>query len=237
MSRPNTLSQQLTSLLALLGLSAGGCSFHGSFQTGTTTSEGQAHEQAHETAGHERSDADVEARRARARRNADQEIAKIDREARERVAQAEREAAEQERAAEEEAERARQQAAQAERERQQADAAGQPQATAQTASGGTPAAGDQNAPTASAGTNTKHRIDLSRTLRDKTTDPARANLEPVTPNERLTRINSEIDHSALEKKSVIHSRLTQNKADILIAAERKRNAIRVALKQEASEKP
>jgi colicin import membrane protein len=206
-----TLAQRLT-VLAFAGWSASACSFHSSasFQTGTSTPEGQVREK--RAAQH---DDDQVRHRRRVRVRADKDIARIDRETQERVANAEREAAEQERAADEEAAAARQRAAEAAEAERQREAS-QPSAAI------TPA---------------KRRIELSRTVKDNSTDPAKVHLEELPADQRATRINSEIDQNTVEKKIEIRKRLSQNKADILIAAERKRNEVREALKKEASEKP
>jgi colicin import membrane protein len=204
-----TLAQRLT-VLAFAGWSASACSFHSSasFQTGTSTPKGQVRE--------ERAAEDDQVRHRRpVRVRADEDIARIDRETQERVADAEREAAEQERATDEEAAAARQRAAEAAEAERQREAS-QPSAAI------TPA---------------KRRIELSRTVKDNSTDPAKVHLEELPADQRATRINSEIDQNTVEKKIEIRKRLSQNKADILIAAERKRNEVREALKKEASEKP
>lgn len=77
-----------------------------------------------------------------------------------------------------------------------------------------------------------------RTLLHRDPDPSlptgTARREPA---DRLTLVNREISKTELEKKAVIRKRLEQNKADILVAAERKRNEIHAQLKDDAEHKP
>jgi hypothetical protein len=144
---------------------------------------------------------------ARARRRREQELARIDREARERVAQAEREAAEQERAAEAEAERQRQEAA-AEAERKQKEE----EAAAEAA---------------------KKR---KRTLAGGAF--VNADGSPQSGSQSaLDARRAEIEKAMADKKVSIREKLEQNKADILVAAERKRNEVQASVKEEPAPAP
>jgi hypothetical protein len=150
---------------------------------------------------------DAEAR-ARARKRHEQELARIDREARERVAQAERDAAEQERAAEAEAERQRQEAA-AEAERKQKEEEEAAKKAALRRHGATAGGSFVNAD-GSPQSGAQSALDARR---------------------------AEIEKAMADKKVSIRQKLEQNKADILVAAERKRNEVQASVKEEPAQSP
>ena len=155
---------------------------------------------------------DAGARERKRRRQA--ELDRIDREARERVKQAEREAEEQERAAEEEAERERQQAAaEAEQKKRDEEAAAAAEASKKPA---------LRRHGASAGGNFVN---------------AEGNAQPSAAQSALDRKRAEIEQTAADKKLTIRRKLEQNKSDILVAAERKRNEVQATMKDEAEAKP
>lgn len=155
---------------------------------------------------------DAAARERRRRR--EEELARIDREAKERVKQAEREAAEQERAAEEEAERQRQQAAaEAEQKKQEEDAA----AAAEAAK--------------------KPALRRHGEMAGGTFVSADGNPPSSAAQSAFERRRAEIEQTTADKKLTIRRKLEQNKSDILVAAQRKRNEVQASMKDEAEAKP
>ena len=196
-----------------LALFPTGCSYHASFETGSSTSNEEAREreanpQAREQQRH-RVHRDARGRNpeadAESKRRADERIATIDRETQERVAQAEREAAEEERRAEEEAAKAREQA-RAEEEQRARDA----QAAASGAQGG-------------------------RELKKKQSGMFIHNQGAV--DEAVKKRDGEIDAHVVLRKTEIRKKLDRTKADILVAAERKRNEVNAQIKEDAAKQP
>lgn len=200
-----------------LALFPTGCSYHASWESGSSTTsneEARAREprareprarepqrhRVHRDARGRNPEADAEAKRG-----ADERIAAIDRETQERVAQAEREAAEEERRAEEEAAKAREQA-RAEEEQRARDA----QAAASGAQGG-------------------------REMKKKPSGIFIHNQAGV--DEAVKRRDGEIDSHVLVRKTEIRKKLDRTKADILVAAERKRNEVNAQLKEDAAKHP
>jgi hypothetical protein len=227
MLKPRTPLHRLAKTSVWLALFPTGCSVHGSWQAGSgTTSNEEVHEEhaapapAHRHAhGRDRPDCDgADAERcAEAKRRADERVAQIDRETQERVAQAERDAAEDERKAEEEAARARE-AARAEEE-QRAKAAAESQAAA---------SGTQ-------GTRELRRKQTSTFIHksgDAEAAPADNDLEGA-----IRRRNGEIDQTVVVRKTEIRKKLDRTKADILVAAERKRSEVQAQLKEDATKQP
>jgi hypothetical protein len=160
-------------------------------------------------------DNDAEARRTRERERqrrqaeADANLARIERETQERTAQAERDAAEQERAAEAESARARKQA--------------EENLKVSLGTAAMSPTGKTEGP--------------SRTPLHK--DPDRALPSGMEPRDQraLATKNDAITRAEAEKKAAIRKRLEQNKADILVAAEKKRNEVHAAIKADAEQKP
>jgi len=210
MSRTNRsvrrLTQQGAALGALLAVlpAAEGCSVHASWQTGSSTSERPVRQERART--HD----DAEAR-ARARKRREQELERIDREARERVKQAERQAEEQERAAEADAERERQEAeraaAEAERKRQEEEAAAAAEGAKKPAL-------------------RRHGVSAGGTFVNADGKP-QSGAQSAQDARR-----AEIEKAMADRKVAIRQKLEQNKADILVAAERKRNEVQASLKAE-----
>lgn len=203
-----------------------GCSFQGSWQTGSGEPSSGG-----------------EAERAERRKRADRELDRIDRETRERVTRAEREAADEERKADEEAVNAGRRAVEEHRRRREAQqAAAQPGHTAsetpQTTTNAppapaasTPSAGDTRASTK------VRRDDPGRMILHKPSASSDVSTDLSEADGQLTHQNDTISRDADGKKRVIRKKLEQNKADILVAAERKRNEVRAALKEDAKQKP
>ena len=209
MSRLNSVRRlALLGSLAALVPAVQGCSVHASWQTGSSTSEGKVRQARAKS--HDAHDA-----HARERKRREQELERIDREAHERVKQAEREAAEQERAADAEAERERQAAAaEAERKRQEEDAAARAEAEATKK----PAL-------------RRHGLPAGGTFGNADGKPQSG------AQSALDARRAEIDKAMADKKVSIRQKLEQNKADILVAAERKRNEVQASIKDEAEAKP
>jgi hypothetical protein len=239
MTRPTTLIRRLAITSAGLtgGLLLHGCSVHGTWESGTsTTSEPAAqehrnppqHARAPEPREHhehpvvhappaDHTCAADDQRCVAAKQRAADELAKVDQETAERVRQAEQDAADQERAADEQAERDRQKAQEEADQRQRdADAAAAAQAEAKP--------------------KVMRRADPPGTVFHKGPNDTQAELSKPAM-EVLERRKGEINASNDDKKTAIRKKLEQNKADILVAAERKRNSIQAQLKQDAEQKP
>jgi hypothetical protein len=231
---------QPTTLTCRLALIAGpllllGCTVHGTWESGTTSEPAaqqaanpppQArppeHREHHEhpvvhapPADHTCAAGDQ--RCIAAKQRAADDLAKIDRETADRIKQAEQDAADQERAADEEAERQRQQAQQeAEQKQRDADAAAAAQAEAKP--------------------KVMRRAEKPGTVFHKNPNETQGELsKPLA--EVLEKRKGEINADNDQKKTAIHKKLEQNKADILVAAERKRNEIQAQMKQDAEPKP
>ena len=230
MPKTRTPIHQLAKTSVWLALFLTGCSFHSTWETGgVTTSNEEAHEPPPADTAHRHAHgrdqpgcdgADAE-RCAETKRRADERIATIDRETQERVAQAERDAADEERRAEEEAARAREQA-RAEEEQRARDAAAK-QAESQAAASGTQ--GGRELKRKQSGTFIHNGGDAQATQAQPDVEGA------------LHRRNGEIDETVVMRKTEIRKKLDRTKADILIAAERKRNEVHAQLKEDAAKQP
>jgi hypothetical protein len=210
-----------------LALFPTGCSFHSTWETGSSTTSNEearqeppAHRHAHgrDQPGCDGPDAE---RCEELKRRSDERVAQIDRETQERVAQAERDAADEERKADEEAARAREQA-RAEEEQRARDAAAK-QAESQAAASGTQ------------GTRELKRKQTATFIHNGgEAQPAAggSDLEGA-----LQRRNGEIDQTVVLRKQEIRKKLDRTKADILVAAERKRNEVQVQMKEDAAKQP
>jgi hypothetical protein len=234
MTQPTTLNRRLALIASPLLLL--GCSVHGTWETGSSTTSEPAAQQARsapparEPEHHVHHEHPVvhappadhtcaadDQRCIAAKQRAADDLAKVDRETADRVRQAEQDAADQQRAADEEAERQRQQAqADAEQKQRDADAAAAAQAEAK--------------PTA------MRRADKPGMVFHKGPNDTRGELsKPVA--DVLEKRKGEINADNDEKKAAIRKKLEQNKADILVAAERRRNEIQAQMKQDPEPKP
>jgi hypothetical protein len=80
------------------------------------------------------------------------------------------------------------------------------------------------------------RAEQPGTMFHKGPNETRAELsKPIA--EVLEKRKGEISADSDEKKAAIRKKLEQNKADILVAAERKRNEIQAQMKRDAQQKP
>lgn len=228
MLKTRTPFHHLAKTGAWLALFLTGCTFHSTWETGNSTTSNEearqeppAHRHAHgrDQPGCDGPDAD---RCNELRRRADERNAEIDRETQERVAQAERDAAEEERKADEEAARAKEQARAEEEQRARDEAAKQAEA-----------------PAATSGTQGTRELKRKQTAtfihKDGAAQPAAtggSDLEGA-----LQRRNGEIDQSVVLRKQEIRKKLDRTKADILVAAERKRNEVQAQQKEDAAKQP
>ena len=250
-------------LYLLLSCSAA-CSFHSSWSTGTNTGgtpETREHAQrpakparetthytapaAHNHADHEvactTGDDAAKARCEERKRQAQAECDAIDRETHDREAQAEADARRQEEEADAEAARQRKQAEEesAQREREaEAQAGQQPSSAPGTPSAATPPPRTFQSNRGSIAA----AVDKQTIATEGTPAPRQGQVETPAPVERrksdlreaLQRRQNQIDQENAEKKERIKKALGRTKADILVAAQKKRNEVHASLKEAAA---
>jgi hypothetical protein len=241
----------------MLLLNFAACSFHGSYSTGTSSGGSpEAHEHAsrpretrerehrsytapaaHDHADHEvactSGDDAAKARCEAAKKKAQDECDAIDRETQEREAQADADARRQEEEADAEATRQRKQAedeaAQRQREAENPAAQQPPPERHFQGDGSRDALANAVAKQPIAGSG-----DVAAPRQGQTEAPATIERRKIDLKQALERQQSQIDKDNAEKKSKIKKALGRTKADILVAAQRKRNEVHASLKEAAS---
>jgi hypothetical protein len=228
------------------------CTFHGGFEasasTGTPNSAAPVSDP--EIAKIACSNAECEERKQRAQAACDD----IDRDLQQRQAQAERDAQQQERAAEEQAQRERAQAeAEAAQRQQEADARAQAQLEAnrqrrdaarhtmgQTLGRSTvhvdapPAPGSSPAQASQPAAAAPH-AGAAPSAADDAAVVAESEQTKLDATKQLEAKHNEIAQATEERKAKIRKALGRTKADMLIAAQRKRNEVHVSLKDSAAQ--
>jgi hypothetical protein len=243
-------ARNLALSIALL-CSLAACTFHGGFEasasTGTPNSAAPVSDP--EIAKVACSNAECEERKRRAQAACDD----IDRDLRQRQEQAEHDAQQQERAAEDQAQRERAQAeAEAAQRQQEADARAQAQLDAnrqrrdaarrtmgQTLARGTVHVDAPPAPGSSPAQTSQPAAAANAGPAPSTTDDAAVVAESeqakLDAKKQLEAKHSEIAQATEERKAKIRKALGRTKADMLIAAQRKRNEVHASLKDSAAQ--